>query len=792
MGTGAGSFSSSTYDVSSEAQTWYESAAIAPPGFVSRYIQYTYFVLPTPYISAVSTTAGEWYSGFKSIRLENAFITYLANAQVALSAVPNIRSCSAVSGAGAPGVHIRVSFLTTSSAVTSTTNVVLTNKATTTPAVPASQPTPAGSTSTTPSAVITTEVTRSPSAQPSGQPSGQPSDQPSDQPSAQPKSSPSTAPPEVSQEPGSPSQGQTPVDSQGASKVDTVQNTARPATSTPASPIAAPVVIGEVTASPASSKGYVMGSQTLIPGSSAIEVAGTTYSLQASGGVAVVNGQYVQITTLATPTMSIVPVVLGDLTGRPVSSGAYVVADQTLSRGGSAIEISGTTYSLAPSGERVVVNGEARPVSAIQMTSVQPATVVIGDVTAVPASSRAYYVVAGQTISPEGSAIEVSGVTYSLPSSGANVGINGATSYPNVASTPATVLLGSITAALFAGGGYILATQVLSPGGTAIEVSGTTYSLAATGNTVFIDGAPTAVQTAPLTGPTSLANAVNTPTPVVFGSVTATPFIAGGYILATQVLSPGGTAVGVSGTTYSLATSGNTVFVDGKPTEYQSAAAAPLTVGSQISNAVAASVTPLVIGTQTLVPGGSPITISGTTYSLPPSETNSIVVNGRTTSLTQTSGVAILSAHSQQLSFTPLNSGIVVASQTLYPGGTITVNGETLSLANGGSVVIIKSGESTTTEGLGDYIWHGIAASTAASTTESVSGSSSASDSITTSGSKSLASSATTSRTAGTGTGTAGGSAAATTSASRASHMEVGTMSRLSMLICLLLALLVM
>jgi membrane-bound acyltransferase YfiQ involved in biofilm formation len=78
MGTGAGSYSSSTYDVSSEALTWYESAAIAPLGFMSDYIQYTHFVLSTPYISAVSTTAGEWYSGFKSLRLENAFITYLA------------------------------------------------------------------------------------------------------------------------------------------------------------------------------------------------------------------------------------------------------------------------------------------------------------------------------------------------------------------------------------------------------------------------------------------------------------------------------------------------------------------------------------------------------------------------------------------------------------------------------------------------------------------------------------------------------------------------------------------
>ena len=849
MGQGVGdSSSTTTYDVASAADNWFGGAAFEPLGYVSSYIQHTYFLLSTPYISVVSTTSGEWYRDYQSTKLQDAFITYLAKDQVALSAAPEIGRCSALWGAGAPNVHIQVSFLTSSSAVTSTTNGLFVEKATTTPAIPADQPTPTGPIST-PAATVTTKTTQTPSVQPDP--------------------SPSTAIPKVSEEPGSPSQGQTdapttseisqnepvpqptltpdeppqpttqkttvdsptapvqpsdgvissggqptinpvqttssgnqasnlpepkPVDpqdgSQETTKIDTAQNTATQATVTGTSPVetspnAAPVVIGEITASPTISGGYIVASQTLVPGS-AIEIAGTSYSLPTFGGVAVVNGQSVQITTIASPTESAVPIVLGGQTGRPVSSGAYVIADQTLSRGGSAIEISGTTYSLAPSGESIVVNGEATPVSVIQTSPVQPATVIIGDVTAAPAVSGAYYVVAGQTLSPEGSAVEVAGVTYSLPSSGANVVINGATSYANAASTPAPVLLGSLTAATFAGGGYIVSSQILSPGGTGVEVSGTTYSLAASGNTVFVNGEPTAIQTAALTGPTSIANAVDSPSPVVFGSVTATPFIAGGYILATQIMSPGGNAVEVSGTTYSLATSGNTVFINGKPTEYKSAAEAPLTVGSQTFNAAAASVTPLVIASQTLIPGGSAITVSGTTYSLPLSGTNSIIVNGQTISLVQTSGIAVLSGNSQQLSFTPLSSGIVVASQTLYPGEAITVNGETLSLATGGSVVIVKSGESTTTEGLGDYIWQGIAAST----TESVSGSSKMSGSTTTSGSRSPSSAATTRSSADTRT--SGESVAATTSASKAGHSEVEVKSWLSVLICLVLVVVVM
>ncbi|KAG9659711.1 hypothetical protein KCU95_g8681, partial [Aureobasidium melanogenum] len=810
--------------------SWFGMAAFDPIGLFPEFIPMTEVVLSTPYVSVVSTTPGEWYTDAKATTLGDSFITWLAHDPVALSAVPKIMSCSPVSGAGAPNVHIRASFLTTSSAVTSTTNAMFINKATTTSVVPASQPPPAGPMSTTPSTIQTTKATQSPSKQPSGQ-----ADQPSGQVFDQPNPSPSNPPTEVSQELGSPSQGPNespttseislnepgeqptitsgasnqpvtqkttadsptapiqssgepvsigdqhsaqitsaggqasnlpeskPVDSQAAtqevSAVDTIQKTAVVSGTSPTETSQAPppVAIGGITVSHASN-GYIVGSQTLAFGGSAIEVSGTTYSLHASGGTAEVNGQDFQVTTLAPSVESAAPIVLGDSTGRPVTSGAYVVADQTLSRGGPAIEISGTTYSLKPSGDKIAVNGKATPVSVLQATLVQPATVVIGGVTAVPESSGAYYVVAGQTLSPGASAIEISSVTYSLPKSGVNIVVNGATSYANAANTPAPVILGSVTAASFIGGGYIVSSQTLSPGGTQVEIAGTTYSLAASGNTVFVDGKPTAIRSAapvaPVTEATSLANAVNTPMPVTFGSVTAAPFIAGGYVLASQVLNPGGTEVEVSGTTYSLATSGNTVFIDGKPTTFQNVAvAAPLTIGSQTFTDIAASATPLVIASQTLTPGGPAITISGTTYSLPPSGTDSIVANGQTKSLAQVSGIAVLSVNSQRLSFTPLKSGIMIASQTLYPGEVGTVNGETLSLASSGSVMVVKSGESTMTEGLGDYIWQGIATSNSASKTGSASRSTGTSGSTTTGGSESLASSTDRSSTAGAETG---------------------------------------
>ncbi|KAH0369894.1 AAA-domain-containing protein, partial [Aureobasidium melanogenum] len=852
----AGSTSITTYDVYSEANSWFSGAVFNPIPPTSTFLTATNFGLATPFVTAVSTTPGEFYTTAKATNLEDAFITWLAHDSAALSAVPKIVSCSPVSGGGAPNVHIRASFLTTSSAVTSTTNAMFINKATTTSAVPVSQPPPAGPISITQSTIQPTEATQAPSKQPSGQ-----QDQTSGQVSDQPNTSPSNAATEVSQGLGSQSQGsddtpttskvslkepgeQTtitsdasnqpvtqkttaespvapiqssgeqvsigqitsagepasnlpesrPVDSQAAtqeiSTIDTDQKTVGVIATSPAetSKGPPPVVIGQITASHASNA-YIVGSQTLAFGGSAVEISGTTYSIQASGGTAKVDGQDVQITTAESPVGSAAPIVLGDSTGSPVTSGAYVVADQTLSRGESAIQIAGTTYSLEPSGGNIVVNGKTTPVSALQATIAQPATVVIGDVTAAPESSGAYYVVAGQTLSPGASAMEISSVTYSLPKSGANIVVNGATSYANAASAPPPVVLGSITAASFIGGGYIVSSQVLSPGGTEVEISGATYSLAASGNTVFIDGKPTAIQTAAPGAPeaTSLANAVSTPGPVTFGSVTAASYVAGGYVLASQVLSPGGTAIEVSGTTYSLATSGNTVFIDGKPTAFQSlAAAAPLTVGSQTLTAIAASATPLVIESQTLVPGGPAITISGTTYSLPPSATDSIVVDGQTKSLAQASGIAVLSADSQQLSFTPLKSGIVVASQTLYPGGNVIVNGETLSLASSGSVVVVKSGGSTTTEGLGDYIWQGIATSTSGSTTDSVTRTTGISGSSTTNGSRSLVSTIIGSSTAGTETGRE--TTAATTTTSRSSGANLSILSWLSVTTCLVMA----
>ncbi|KAG9657384.1 hypothetical protein KCU95_g9830, partial [Aureobasidium melanogenum] len=835
-----------TYAISSVVQTWFFSFLAQDPhaqdalDFVPNYDRFD-----IDYTSKVSSQTSTW-KGVVFTDIGDSMWAWLTKQPSVLSQVPYIMSCSPVSAAGAPQVHIPVSLLTASSAVTRTTDAMYFNSAATTSAIPASrtpsvvintkaptsnvpspttaevsaqtasnvpaqpaesqkagassavtlassedQPTQsttvqgAGASSNQPAPSITegapsnepsqppaqstvTQDAAAPSVAPAdeftdkptqpatsqGAPSGKPSQQPAQSTVTQGAAAPSTAPAEEPSD--NPTQ---PAISQGAPSVvpshepsvqsDQTTTSSVPAvviiggaTATVVSPTATPAEIttpntgGHVVDVPtntelaqapgtvvvgssqltSSADAYAIGSQTLRPGGPAIEVSGTTYSIQESGDV-VVNGNTLPISTVAPQTsLPPVPVVIGEITATPVASDTYVIAGQTLNPGGSAVEISGTTYSLPPSASNAVINGQAAPISTIQASLGPPATVVIGGVTAKPECSGAYYLVSDQTLSPGGSAIEVSGVTYSLPPSGANIVINGATSIMGHSKVP-------------------------------------------------------------------------TVSAVVFGSATAVPLLAGGYVVGSQVISPGGSAVEISGTVYSLPASGSSVVVDGKATAIQAIPSnnAVLTLGTQAYTAVAASATPLVVASQTLIPGGSDITVGDTTFSLPPDAKGSIVVNGQTTSLaTGASGDVGLSSGSMELAFTPLSSGIIVASQTLYPGGpAIVVQGEILSIPGDGTAVVIQSGTTTTTKGLGGYVWQGIASPASSSASHSTPGG--ASESITSmlSGSSTHAGVETSKAAVSTGTGSASSAQTSTSDASgqqSASSVKPATMA---LVICL-------
>jgi hypothetical protein len=850
----------STYAVSSVAQDWFSTASAFPfipasPLF-SNGINYTSFYID--HESPVSTQTSTWGQRVVVTGFDDALFAWLTKQPDALSKVPQLMKCSHVSAAGAPVLHIPVSFLTTSSVVTSTTNAIYFNTASTTSAAPASK-TPVIISSTK----LSTAIKPSPNTAdvPSNKPSNQPtqpaeagpssvshSDQPDNQPlqpttvqaggtpSDQPVSPTAANGPshELSQNPPQPTVTQdvtapvaahsnnplegssqqpaanqesdtpliAPSDNPGNQPTQPTTNEAGvsspvlsqghaseadsgPQATQKSEPIV--VVIGGVTATALSPSVVPVESSTPNIGGHVVEESGGASLAQASGTVVpsqdIANGQTLQVSTVAKPTVPAAPAV-GSSFAR-VSSGAYAIAGQTLNPGGSAIEISGTTYSIQTSGG-VVVNGETVPISTVAPQASPPsapAPVVIGELTATPIASDRY-VVADQTLSRGGSAIEVLGTTYSLPPSASNAIINGQaapiSTLQSSPDSPATLVIGGVTAKPESSGAYyLIADQTLSPGGSALEVSGVTYSLPTSGANVVVNGATS------LIAPTD----IRTVSAVVFGSATAVPLLAGGYVVGSQIISPGGSAVEISGTVYSLPASGSSVVIDGKTTAIQAITTndAVVTLGSQVYTAVAASAIPLVIASQTLIPGGSDITVSGTIFSLPADATGSIVINGQTTALAiASSGGVGLSVGSQQLSFMPLSSGIVIASQTLYPGGPpITVKGETLSIPLHGTAVVIQSGTTTITDGLGGYIWQGIAASTSGSAADTTSETDTVSKTAVSSGTSSRA--GITSTQAAVSTGTESASSARTSTSDAGGNQPVSSYksATIALVVCL-------
>lgn len=166
---------------------------------------------------------------------------------------------------------------------------------------------------------------------------------------------------------------------------------------------------------------------------------------------------------------------------------------------------------------------------------------------------------------------------------------------------------------------------------------------------------------------------------------------------------PGNTAVGDG--------NGNGNGNSGGSSPQPSSTVAPVfTAGGSTYTGNAA--TGFVIGSSTLTPGGTVIvpgsgTASPVTYVLPPSAT-AVIINGQTEALSNKTVAAASTTPFLVLGSSTYTansaSEFVIGSQTIAAGGVITAGGETLSLAPGGSVLVIISGTSTMTESLGGII----------------------------------------------------------------------------------------
>lgn len=340
-----------------------------------------------------------------------------------------------------------------------------------------------------------------------------------------------------------------------------------------------PVVVGP-------SSQVMLGSRTLQPGAAPITVGdGTPVSLVPSATAIVVGGITSQLPQLFGPGTRPPPILtIGSSTFTPNAATQFLIAPgQTLSPGG-VVSIDGTRVSLAPSASFVVIGGFTHALqSAAQATSP-------------PSINRPQIIIGGSTITAE-------------PASN-DSGNSGAFGHnPNNAAVDNL------------GPTFIVSGQTLAPGGSAITVSGTVFSLAPSASFLIINGATSIL---PNPGAAQITAPPLTIGERVFSSL---PGTGTEYLIFSMLLTPGGSII-VAGTRISLALGATALIVNGR-TSYIRPQAQPittnaplLTLGSRTYTAVYG--TTFIIDGQTLTPGGI-ITVHGTTVSLAPGATELVL-----------------------------------------------------------------------------------------------------------------------------------------------------------------------
>lgn len=225
---------------------------------------------------------------------------------------------------------------------------------------------------------------------------------------------------------------------------------------------------------------FVVDGQTLLPGGQAITVSGTTISLQAGGSSIVVNGATSAVINPAgVPQPSIR---IGDSTFIAQPGNTFVIGDQTLSPGGQAITVSGTTLSLDPSASFVVIDGQTSQLpnsAAAQITAAPVLTIGNGIFRPLPGTGTSY-LIGSSTLTPGGSVV-VADTTISLAEGATALIVNGKTSLilpsaQGVITNAPYLTVGSQTYTAISGTTFIISGQTLTPGGV-ITVDGTTIRL---------------------------------------------------------------------------------------------------------------------------------------------------------------------------------------------------------------------------------------------------------------------------------------------------------------------------
>ncbi|KAK5714931.1 hypothetical protein LTR15_010347 [Elasticomyces elasticus] len=393
-----------------------------------------------------------------------------------------------------------------------------------------------------------------------------------------------------------------------------------------------------------------------------------------------------------------------------IGSSSYAISGQTVSNGGVATA-AGHVVSVAQSGSAVIIDysvtsplsGPAQSTATVASPSAQIYSAAGQEIT-VSQVGLSSYVVNGQTVT-QGGAATAGGHVVSIATSGAAVVIDGSVtsslpSYAQGGDTAPQAQVYSVggqqlTISEVGSSSYNINGQTVSAGGVA-TVGGHTISVQPSGIVVVIDNSMTSPLRAQPTGAVAQTQVYST----AGQQITVSRVGPSSYDINGQTVSAGGIAT-VGGHTISVQSSGTAVVIDNSVTSAFGSSPEPTGVLTLPSGSLQYSEvgSAYVIGSQTLAPG-SIATISGQTLSL--GSSGILVIDGSSTTHLPTSttyGQSVITLGGSLVTFQGTGSEVIVGSQTLVPGAVVTVNGETLSLAPGGSGLVAVSGTQTSTLG---------------------------------------------------------------------------------------------
>ena len=303
-----------------------------------------------------------------------------------------------------------------------------------------------------------------------------------------------------------------------------------------------------------------------------------------------------------------------------VNPTGFKINDAAISPGGTAHTVDGTAISLDQSGNLAIGS------SIVSLTSPSSITILtVAGQTFTPNPSAIS--IAGTTISADGPAVQISGTIISLGSNGALKIGSSILSLPTLSETPPNKI-------------YTVAGQTFTPNPSAFPIAGTIVS--AGGSAVTIDGTIISLETsgALAIGSTTidLPNLSDPPSSQVYtvAGQTFTPNPSA-FPIANTVISAGGPAVTINGITVSLQSSGTLLIGSSTIPLLTTPAPSDINIDGFDINAQSSFI---VVDGMTLVPAAAGVTISGTLVSLEAGGAALDIGTGRFALPTATTGAA--------------------------------------------------------------------------------------------------------------------------------------------------------